>query len=99
MLYIGRFLLGINAGAVCVVAPLYAVEICQKEIRGAMGSYFQLLLSAGILFIYVIGSGLQIFWFSFVGCLVSTLRRNIILYYIDIYKKYYLTQKLNINDS
>ncbi|XP_050303651.1 facilitated trehalose transporter Tret1-like isoform X2 [Anthonomus grandis grandis] len=56
MLYIGRFLTGIAGGAFCVAAPLYTSEIAEKEIRGALGSYFQLLLTVGILFAYVLGA-------------------------------------------
>ncbi|KAK6618649.1 hypothetical protein RUM43_013040 [Polyplax serrata] len=54
-LYIGRFLLGISVGIACVSAPVYVTEICEKEIRGAIGSYFQVLLANGVLFAYLIG--------------------------------------------
>lgn len=46
----------ILGGAFCVAAPLYTSEIAEKEIRGALGSYFQLLLTVGILFSYVFGT-------------------------------------------
>ncbi|XP_018325286.1 facilitated trehalose transporter Tret1 [Agrilus planipennis] len=55
MIYVGRFLTGIASGACCVAAPLYTCEIAQKEVRGALGSYFQLMVTVGILFAYVIG--------------------------------------------
>uniref|UniRef100_A0AAR5PN85 Major facilitator superfamily (MFS) profile domain-containing protein n=1 Tax=Dendroctonus ponderosae TaxID=77166 RepID=A0AAR5PN85_DENPD len=56
MIYIGRFLTGLAGGAFCVAAPLYTSEIAEKEIRGALGSYFQLLLTVGVLFSYVCGT-------------------------------------------
>ncbi|XP_060534579.1 facilitated trehalose transporter Tret1-2 homolog isoform X2 [Cylas formicarius] len=56
MLYAGRFLVGFAGGAFCVAAPIYTSEIAQKEIRGTLGGYFQLLLTVGILFAYVFGS-------------------------------------------
>ncbi|CAG9766858.1 unnamed protein product [Ceutorhynchus assimilis] len=56
MIYIGRFLTGLAGGAFCVAAPLYTSEIAETEIRGALGSYFQLLLTVGILFSYVFGA-------------------------------------------
>lgn len=56
MIYAGRFLTGLAGGAFCVSAPMYTSEIAQKEIRGTLGSYFQLLLTVGILFAYVIGA-------------------------------------------
>lgn len=55
MLYIGRFITGMAAGACCVAAPLYTSEIAQKEIRGTLGSYFQLMVTIGIFFAYVVG--------------------------------------------
>ncbi|KAF2879593.1 hypothetical protein ILUMI_26575 [Ignelater luminosus] len=55
MIYIGRFICGMAGGAFCVSAPMYTSEIAEKEIRGALGSYFQLLLTVGILFSYIMG--------------------------------------------
>lgn len=56
MLDVGRFLLGISGGAFCISAPTYTSEIAEASIRGALGTYFQLLLVVGVLFPYVIGS-------------------------------------------
>lgn len=55
MIYIGRFLLGIAGGAFCIAAPLYTSEIAQTEIRGTLGTFFQLLLVVGILYSYIAG--------------------------------------------
>lgn len=49
-------ILAVAGGAFCVAAPLYTSEIAEKEIRGAVGSYFQLLLTMGVLFSYVFGT-------------------------------------------
>lgn len=35
---------------------MYTTEIADKDIRGTLGSYFQLQVNAGILFAYVMGS-------------------------------------------
>ncbi|XP_023013569.2 facilitated trehalose transporter Tret1 isoform X1 [Leptinotarsa decemlineata] len=56
MIYAGRFLTGLAGGAFCVAAPLYTSEIAQKDIRGTLGSFFQLLLVIGILITYVAGA-------------------------------------------
>ncbi|RZB39676.1 facilitated trehalose transporter Tret1-2 -like [Asbolus verrucosus] len=56
MIFAGRFITGLAGGSFCVSAPLYTSEIAQKEIRGALGSYFQLLLTVGILFAYLLGA-------------------------------------------
>nr|XP_036216339.1 facilitated trehalose transporter Tret1-2 homolog isoform X1 [Bactrocera oleae] len=66
MMYAARFLLGIAGGAFCVAAPMYTGEIAQKEIRGTLGSFFQLMITAGILFVYAIGAGLNVMWMSIV---------------------------------
>lgn len=55
MLYAGRFLIGIATGASCVVAPMFISEFAEVSIRGALGAFFQLFLTVGILFVYVIG--------------------------------------------
>ncbi|XP_044269112.1 facilitated trehalose transporter Tret1-like isoform X1 [Tribolium madens] len=56
MIFAGRFLTGLAGGAFCVSAPMYSSEIADKDIRGALGSYFQLLLTVGILFAYLLGA-------------------------------------------
>lgn len=55
MLYAGRFLIGIATGASCVVAPMFISEFAEISIRGALGAFFQLFLTVGILFVYAIG--------------------------------------------
>ncbi|KRT82807.1 membrane transporter [Oryctes borbonicus] len=53
MLYAGRFFTGLAGGAFCVSAPLYTSEISETEIRGRLGSFFQLFLTVGILLAYL----------------------------------------------
>lgn len=55
MVYAGRLILGMAGGAFAVAAPLYTAEISEKDIRGALGSYFQLMITLGILFDYIVG--------------------------------------------
>lgn len=66
MMYTARFILGISGGAFCVTAPMYTGEIAEKDIRGSLGSFFQLMITAGILFVYAVGAGLDVFWLSIV---------------------------------
>lgn len=56
MLYTGRVFAGIATGASCVVAPMFISEIAETSLRGALGAFFQLFLTVGILFIYVVGA-------------------------------------------
>ncbi|GJQ75915.1 hypothetical protein Trydic_g17975 [Trypoxylus dichotomus] len=64
MLFIARLFAGIGAGAMCVCAPMYVGEIAEASIRGALGSFFQMFISAGILLTAVFGSFLSWFYLS-----------------------------------
>jgi len=56
MICIGRLLNGFASGSYSVIVPQYTSEIADKEIRGTLGTYFQLQVFSGILFTYVMGS-------------------------------------------
>lgn len=60
MLYLGRFITGMVGGAFCVTVPLYTNEISEKEIRGSLGCFTQLMISLGILFATIVGKFLSI---------------------------------------
>ncbi|XP_073947624.1 solute carrier family 2 member nebulosa isoform X4 [Choristoneura fumiferana] len=64
MLMAGRFITGVAGGAFCVTAPAYTSEIAQDSIRGTLGSYFQLMITVGILFAYAVGSYTSVFVFN-----------------------------------
>ncbi|KAJ8935321.1 hypothetical protein NQ314_012889 [Rhamnusium bicolor] len=55
MIYAGRLLTGLAGGSFCVTAPMYTSEIAQTEIRGTLGTCFQLFVTIGILLVYVCG--------------------------------------------
>lgn len=55
MLIAARFFAGLATGGMCVAAPLYIGEIAETAIRGALGSFFQLFITVGILFTFVVG--------------------------------------------
>lgn len=62
MLLVGRFFLGLAGGSFCVSAPQYSAEIAEDKIRGVIGTFFQLLIIAGILFVYIIGAIFSVYW-------------------------------------
>nr|XP_003704535.1 PREDICTED: facilitated trehalose transporter Tret1-like [Megachile rotundata]XP_012143272.1 PREDICTED: facilitated trehalose transporter Tret1-like [Megachile rotundata]XP_012143273.1 PREDICTED: facilitated trehalose transporter Tret1-like [Megachile rotundata]XP_012143274.1 PREDICTED: facilitated trehalose transporter Tret1-like [Megachile rotundata]XP_012143275.1 PREDICTED: facilitated trehalose transporter Tret1-like [Megachile rotundata] len=70
MFYIGRFISGLGAGAFGVAAPIYSAETAENEIRGSLGSYFQLLLTVGILLSYISGSFVNIRELSIISAIV-----------------------------
>lgn len=73
MLLIGRFMLGLAGGAFCVSAPQYSAEISEKQIRGIVGTFFQLLVNVGILFVYVVGAFTSVFWMSIISAIIPLL--------------------------
>ncbi|KAJ0170751.1 hypothetical protein K1T71_013523 [Dendrolimus kikuchii] len=55
MLVAARFIAGLGTGGICVAAPMYIGEIAETSIRGALGAFFQLFLTVGILFTFAVG--------------------------------------------
>lgn len=70
MLMAGRFITGVAGGAFCVTAPAYNSEIAQDSIRGTLGSFFQLMITVGILFAYAVGSYTSVFVFNILCTLI-----------------------------
>ncbi|MFZ4372622.1 MAG: sugar porter family MFS transporter [Mycobacterium sp.] len=49
VLFVGRLVVGIAIGAICVVSPVYIAEIAPKARRGGLICVFQLMITVGIL--------------------------------------------------
>lgn len=81
MLIVGRFITGLSGGAFCVTAPAYTSEIAQDSIRGTLGSYFQLMITVGILFAYVVGSYTPVFIFNIL-CTIIPIVFGIIFFFM-----------------
>lgn len=81
MMYAGRFIIGIAGGAFCVTAPTYTSEIAQDDIRGTLGSFFQLMITVGILFTYVIGHFTSVFVLSII-CAVIPLVFGLVFFFM-----------------
>ncbi|GLH04113.1 Uncharacterized protein GBIM_09892 [Gryllus bimaculatus] len=56
MFILGRFITGMMGGAFSLTSPAYTSEIADDKIRGMLGSFFQLMLVTGILFVYILGA-------------------------------------------
>ncbi|CAH8613057.1 unnamed protein product [Dicrocoelium dendriticum] len=54
LLFIGRFILGLNCGIATGVAPLYLTEVAPSRLRGAVGACNQLGVVMGIVIAYVV---------------------------------------------
>lgn len=62
MMMVGRLIAGFCGGAFSLAAPVYIGETSEDSIRGMLGAGFQLMVTIGILFTYVIGVGLSWEW-------------------------------------
>ncbi|CAG7785042.1 unnamed protein product [Allacma fusca] len=56
MIYAGRFITGFCAGAFSVAVPIYVAETADTKIRGALGCGYDLMITIGILYIFLIGT-------------------------------------------
>jgi len=67
MIIAGRAITGFCGGGFSLAAPLFVAEMADDSIRGALGSGFQVMVTAGILFVYVFGSFLSWKWLAIVN--------------------------------
>ncbi|XP_071542325.1 solute carrier family 2, facilitated glucose transporter member 8-like isoform X1 [Panulirus ornatus] len=56
MLLCGRVLTGICGGLTCVAVPAYIGEFASADVRGSLGSGFQLMITVGVVYAYVLGT-------------------------------------------
>uniref|UniRef100_A0A182MEP6 Facilitated trehalose transporter Tret1 n=1 Tax=Anopheles culicifacies TaxID=139723 RepID=A0A182MEP6_9DIPT len=91
MMMVGRLFLGIGGGAFCVAAPTYTAEIAQPSIRGTLGTFFQLMVTVGILFVYAVGAGVDVQVLSII-CGVIPLAFGVIFFFMPE-SPYYFVEK------
>ncbi|KAK0654654.1 putative quinate permease [Lasiodiplodia hormozganensis] len=58
--YVGRVIAGLGLGAMTVVVPQYNAEMSPKEIRGRLGSFFQMAFTLGIFTSYWVDYGVKV---------------------------------------
>lgn len=54
-LYAARFIFGIAAAIPFTILPMYCGEIAETSVRGSLGSFLQLFITIGFLYVYAIG--------------------------------------------
>jgi sugar porter (SP) family MFS transporter len=55
LFYAGRVISGLGTGAATVLVPMFSAEMAPKEIRGMLGSCFQLFFAIGVAISYWVG--------------------------------------------
>ena len=78
MIFIGRFLSGMASGLTTIATPTYVSEIASPNVRGMLGSCFQLMVTVGVLYPGIIGAIASWRWIS-VACIVWCLLWSILL--------------------
>ncbi len=68
MLYAGRVLIGFACGMTTMCIPLYIGETASKDIRGILGSFFQIACVLGVLFAY---SASLLFPWKWLGIMIA----------------------------
>lgn len=75
-LLVGRFLIGIGIGLASALVPLFISEVAPSKIRGALGSWNQLMICLGILAALVVNvlmpatAWRMMFWFSVIPAVI-----------------------------
>ncbi|PNS15464.1 hypothetical protein CAC42_723 [Sphaceloma murrayae] len=57
--YVFRVVAGLGLGASSVIVPMYSSEMSPKQLRGQIGSFYQLMYTAGILLSYWVNWGVN----------------------------------------
>ena len=58
--YVGLVISGLGVGAATTLVPIFAAEMSPKEIRGILGSFFQLFFAFGVLVSYWVGYAVSV---------------------------------------
>ncbi|XP_054716952.1 facilitated trehalose transporter Tret1-like [Uloborus diversus] len=69
--YAGRALTGICCGLICVVTPMYIVEIAIPKLRGNLGCRFQLYICGGVILMALLGKFFSWRWVAAASAIFS----------------------------
>lgn len=72
-IYAGRFINGICVGLICVVTPMYIVEVAPPNIRGNIGCRFQLFICIGIIVVSFLGKYFNWNWVAICASAITIL--------------------------
>ncbi|XP_076650444.1 facilitated trehalose transporter Tret1-like [Halictus rubicundus] len=87
----GRMITGACGGMFCVIAPIYSAEISEKEIRGTLGVFFQMLLVIGVLYAYCCGYSRSVVTTSIL-CGISPILFAVLMFFMPESPLYYIAK-------
>ncbi|XP_069674212.1 facilitated trehalose transporter Tret1-like isoform X1 [Periplaneta americana] len=73
LLYTARFILGLTMGATTVITPIYNEEIAEINLRGELGTYMDLSITIGILYMYAVGAFVPYIWLCILAAIIPVL--------------------------
>ncbi|GLH08902.1 Facilitated trehalose transporter Tret1 [Gryllus bimaculatus] len=73
LVYLGRLVMGLAVGPCTVFVPMYCEEIAERSIRGAVGSYLDMMMVLGNIWVYTLGTFVPYFWFTLLSVVVPLL--------------------------
>jgi MFS family permease len=81
MLFFGRIVIGFGTGVTTIAIPVYVSEIASPNVRGMLGSFFQVMVTIGVLYVDIVGAFVSWRWIS-VACVGMTLIWSVMLLFI-----------------
>jgi MFS family permease len=90
-IYIARLLQGFGVGFVMTVQTMYIGEISSDDCRGALGSFMQVGIVAGILYVYCIGPYVSFIAFQYI-CLIIPIVFVVTFYFMPESPAFYISK-------
>ncbi|XP_067002680.2 facilitated trehalose transporter Tret1 [Anabrus simplex] len=97
VMYAGRIIGGFGTGIVFTVTPMYVGEIAEDRVRGATGTLFQVMLSAGVMFEACIGPYVSVTLLGILSAIIPVLFTAIFIWMPET--PYYYLLKNRRNDA
>lgn len=90
-MYLARLLQGFGVGFVMTAQTMYIGEIASDDCRGALGSFMQIGIVIGILFVYVVGPYVDYLTFQYF-CLAVPIIFIVAFYFMPDSPHYYVSK-------
>jgi len=92
VVYLGRFFTGVCTGICSIVCPVYVAETATPARRGFLGSCVQLMVTVGVMLVFVVGVSGSWRWIS-ISCLAMIVVWMVALLFVPETPAHYIGQK------